>query len=54
MMKKITGQDDKLTRKRQEQGEIDTTIQVSIELRETLKQRGRKGETYEDVIVEVT
>jgi len=39
-----------LTRKKQVEGETDTTIQVSIDLREMLKELGKKGETYEDVI----
>lgn len=50
MMKNVIGKDDDLTRKKQAEGETDTTIQVSIELREMLKGMGKKGETYEDVI----
>lgn len=50
MMKNIIGKDDILTRKKQVEGETDTTIQVSIDLREMLKELGKKGETYEDVI----
>jgi hypothetical protein len=50
MMKNIIGKDDILTRRKQVEGETDTTIQVSIDLREMLKELGKKGETYEDVI----
>ncbi|MGC1131873.1 MAG: hypothetical protein WA941_03535 [Nitrososphaeraceae archaeon] len=50
MMKNIIGKEDILTRKKQVEGETDTTIQVSIDLREMLKELGKKGETYEDVI----
>ena len=46
----LCGKDDNLTRKKQSEGETDTTIQVSIKLRETLKEMGKKGETYEDII----
>jgi hypothetical protein len=42
---------ENVTRKKQSDGETDTTIQISIETREKLKERGRKGETYEDVIL---
>jgi hypothetical protein len=50
MTETIMGHEEILTRKRQSEGETNTTLQVSIELREQLKQRGKKGETYEDVI----
>ncbi|MFZ0556044.1 MAG: hypothetical protein WBL68_18435 [Nitrososphaeraceae archaeon] len=50
MMISIIGKNESVTRKKQAEGEIDTTIQVSIELREMLKDLGKKGETYEDVI----
>lgn len=50
MMIGIIGKDESVTRKKQAAGETDTTIQVSIELREILKDLGKKGETYEDVI----
>jgi hypothetical protein len=49
-IQKLLGNEDKVTLKRQSEGETDTTIQVSIELREELKGLGKKGETYEDVI----
>jgi hypothetical protein len=41
---------ESVTRKKQAEGESDTTIQVSIELRERIKSYGRKGETYGQVI----
>ena len=50
MTQQITGQEQALTRVRQSEGETNTTLQVSIKLREEVKRRGMKGETYEDVI----
>ena len=50
MLINIIGKNESVTRKKQAEGETDTTIQVSIKLREMLKDLGKKGETYEDVI----
>ena len=50
MMIRMIGKNGDVTRKKQPKGETDTTIQVCIEPREMLKDLGKKGETYEDVI----
>lgn len=52
-MKTIIGQEEDLTRKRQSEGETNTSLQVSIAFRERLKRLGRKGETYEEVITRI-